>query len=262
MDAWPQTAEELVERQSDLAAQADDAAVWVPPPGPLRVAAVFSAFPTGVRGPGAAGDRVWTAAVVWQGATADADAPSGVEAVRRRDAAPIRVAAAGRLLAESTQAGAAGAPYVAGLLGLRAGAVMERALREACADVRPDVLLVDATGRDHPRGAGLALHLGAVLDLPSVGVTNRLLVASFEPPDDHGGAVSELRLQDRIVGFALRSRAGAKPIFVHAGWRTDARTALAVVRPLVGRWRTPEPLRLARHAARVARAREEGRYPE
>jgi deoxyribonuclease V len=30
-----------------------------------------------------------------------------------------------------------------------------------------DALLVDATGRDHPRRAGLALHLGAMLDLPT-----------------------------------------------------------------------------------------------
>jgi deoxyinosine 3'endonuclease (endonuclease V) len=37
--------------------------------------------------------------------------------------------------------------------------------------VVPEVLVVNATGRDHPRRAGLALHLGAVLRLPTVGVT-------------------------------------------------------------------------------------------
>jgi deoxyribonuclease V len=57
---------------------------------------------------------------------------------------------------------------------------MEAAVRLAIADgvvvsARPDVLLVDATGLDHPRGAGLALHLGANLGVPSVGVTNRVL---------------------------------------------------------------------------------------
>ena len=43
--------------------------------------------------------------------------------------------------------------------------------------VAPEVLLVNATGRDHPRRAGLAFHLGAVLGLPTVGVTTRPLVA-------------------------------------------------------------------------------------
>lgn len=41
----------------------------------------------------------------------------------------------------------------------------------------PDVLLVNATGRDHPRGAGLALHVGAAVDVPTVGVTHRPLLA-------------------------------------------------------------------------------------
>jgi deoxyinosine 3'endonuclease (endonuclease V) len=36
---------------------------------------------------------------------------------------------------------------------------------------RADVLLVDATGRDHPRRAGLALQLGVVLDVPTVRIT-------------------------------------------------------------------------------------------
>ncbi len=50
-------------------------------------------------------------------------------------------------------------------------------------EVEPDVLLVNASGRDHPRRAGLALHLGALLDLPTVGVTHRLLVAEGAWPD-------------------------------------------------------------------------------
>jgi deoxyribonuclease V len=32
-----------------------------------------------------------------------------------------------------------------------------------------DVVIANDIGRDHPRAAGLVLHLGAVLDLPSIG---------------------------------------------------------------------------------------------
>lgn len=170
-------------------------------------------------------------------------------------------AESGHVLAEAVQSGVAGAPYIAGLLGLRAGESLESALRSVCAAAEPDVVLVDATGRDHPRGAGLALHLGAALGVPSVGVTNRVLVAAFEQPEDRTGAVIGVCFGGRLVGYALRVRAGANPLLVHAAWRTEPATALAVVRPLIGRWRTPEPLRLARRAARVARARAEGRSP-
>lgn len=71
--------------------------------------------------------------------------------------------------------GRAAAPYVAGLLALRDGPLLEAAVRGL--PVRPDVVLVNATGRDHPRRAGLALHLGARLDVPSVGVTAQPLIA-------------------------------------------------------------------------------------
>lgn len=71
--------------------------------------------------------------------------------------------------------GQAGYPYEPGLLALREGPLLEAAVRAL--PVMPDVLLVNATGRDHPLRAGLALHLGAVLELPTVGVTHRPVLA-------------------------------------------------------------------------------------
>jgi deoxyribonuclease V len=117
----------------------------------------------------------------------------------------------------------------------------------------PDVLVVDATGRDHPRRAGVALQLGAVLDLPTVGVTHRPLSAEGESPPNERGARSPLVLDGELVGYWLRTRPGTRPLAVHAGWRTDADTAVAVVLS-TSRVRTPEPLRRARRGAREARA--------
>jgi deoxyribonuclease V len=118
------------------------------------------------------------------------------------------------------------------------------------------VLIVAATGRDHPRRAGLALHLGAVLGLPSLGVTHRPLLACGEWPADTPGARMPLVLEGEIVGCWLRTRPGTRPLAVHAGWRVDVETATEIVLAH-SRWRTPEPLRLARRAARSARARAE-----
>lgn len=217
MASWPTSTEELIAVQLGLAAATPPA--WRPAPG-IRVGGCFVCFERGPRGPGRAGDRGWAAAAL-----------GGQVAVVE---------------------GAAGAGYEAGLLALREGALLEAAVRAL--EEPPDVLLVNATGRDHPRRAGLALHLGAVLDLPTVGVTHRPLHAQGDWPRDERGAASRLLLDGERVGFRLRTKRGARPLAVHAAWRTDADTATAIVLETVRRARTPEPLRRARRAARTARA--------
>ena len=159
----------------------------------------------------------------------------------------------GELAATATASAATAADYDPGHLALREGPLHEAVLRRL--PQLPELLLVDATGRDHPRRAGLALHLGARLGCVSVGVTNRLLLASGDPPADEAGAVSPFYFDGETVGWWLRVRRGVRPLAVHAGWRTDAATALAIVQSCIGRARTPEPLRAARRLAREARAR-------
>jgi deoxyribonuclease V len=218
---WPSDADALVARQQELADAR--APAWQPPEGPLRVAGCWVCFPRGLSGPGGEGDPAWTAAVVL------------------RD---------GALVEQRVGSGLAGAPYVPGLLALRIGPLLERAVRALSG--APDVLLVDGTSRDHPRRAGLALHLGAELGLPTVGVTHRPLVAAGAWPEDRRGATSPLRAGGEVVASWLRTRPGTRPLVVHPGWGVDLTTALEVVGGVSLR-RTPEPLRLARHAARLAR---------
>jgi deoxyribonuclease V len=181
-------------------------------------------FPRGASAPGAASDAAWAAATVLRGR---------------------------HVLADALRAGAAGAPYAAGLLALREGPLLEDVVR--LLDAPADVLLVDATGRDHPRRAGLALHLGAVVNLPTVGVTHRPLQARGPWPAEARGASSPLLLDGERVGAWLRTRAGARPVAVHPGWRTDVEVAVAVVLAATRGHRTPEPLRRARRLARNAR---------
>jgi deoxyribonuclease V len=218
---WPRSARELVHIQRALAAAA-------PPPwrpvDRLAVGACAVAFTRGRPGLGAAGDPARAAAAIVCGR---------------------------RVVAEAVVRGEAGAPYLPGLLALREGPVLEAAVRALA--VAPDVLLVDATGRDHPRRAGLALQLGAILELPTVGVTHRPLLAEGAWPDDTRGARSPLLLDQACVGAWLRTRPGTRPLAVHAGWRTDVDVAIDVVLAATRRHRTPEPLRHARRLARSAR---------
>lgn len=225
---WPATPDALAAVQRRVAADGDAvlaAAPWRPGPAPL-VAGCFLAYARGEAGPGHPGDRVWSAAAVW------------------RD---------GGLVDEVVVADRAPASYAAGHLALREGPALERVLRSLA--VAPDVVLVDATGRDHPRRAGLALHLGEVLDRPTVGVTHRPLRASGAEPGPERGATSAVTLDGVEVGRWVRTATGVRPVVAHAGWRTDPATAAEVVLlASTGAARTPEPLRAARRLARTTRA--------
>jgi deoxyribonuclease V len=87
-----------------------------------------------------------------------------------------------------------------------------------------------------------------------VGVTDRPLLGGGPPPGPERGGTSPLLLDGREVARWLRTRAGARPVVVHPGWRTDLDTAVTVAARATRRARTPEPLRRARKAAREARA--------
>jgi deoxyribonuclease V len=223
MSAWPHTAEELRAEQARLGSAS--APAWSPPVRPLAIAGCFVCFPRGAERAGAAGDPAWAGAAVARGA---------------------------ELVATAVVTGRAGAPYAAGLLALREGPGLEAAVYALGEPA--DVLLVNATGRDHPRRAGLALHLGSRLGLPSVGVTHRLLIASGHWPGADAGARSPIRVGGELVGYWLRTRAGARPLAIHAGWRVSPAQAVEIVQCALGRARTPEPLRQARRLARSARA--------
>src|ERR1019366_7253372 len=107
--------------------------------------------------------------------------------------------------------------YEPGLLALREGPLLEAAVRALAR--MPDVLLVNATGRDHPRRAGVAVQLGAILELPTVGVTHRPLLAGGDWPPDQAGARSPMQIGGEEVGCWLRTRPRARPLAVHPGWR-------------------------------------------
>lgn len=230
MDAgyWPQTEAELEGIQRDLAARAVQVVPWHPPADRSTVVAgLFVAYRSGQVGMGNCGDPAWAAAA----------------ALRDR-----------QLLASALVKGAVGAPYIPGYLALREGRLLEETMRAL--PCTPDVVLVNATGKDHPRGAGLALHLGAVLDLPTIGVTDRPLLAAGLEPGPHRGAAAPLVLGGEVVGFRLRTRRGVRPVVVHSGWRTGPETACAIVLTVSRRSRTPEPIRQARRLGRTFRTHE------
>jgi deoxyribonuclease V len=222
---WPTDADSLVAFQQELALTAPDPVAV--DSSAATIGGCWVCLPRGVSGPGTDHDPAWCAAI----------------GMRH-----------GRVIEQRVVKGTATAPYVPGLMALRLGPLMETAVRAL--SVRLDVLLLDATAHDHPRRAGLALHLGAELDIPTIGVTHRPLAGHGEWPSSQRGATSPLRIGNAVVGCWLRTQPDLRPLAVHPGWRIGLATAVDVVTQSTRVRRTPEPLRQARELARRARSRQ------
>ncbi len=157
-------------------------------------------------------------------------------------------------------------PYVPGFLSFREAEAYLGAL--ALLPRAPEALLVDGQGIAHPRGLGIATHLGVHLDLPSVGVAKRRLFG--EPagplPDAKDAALPLCAPKDALgtphpacpgvqVGWVWRSREGVRPLFLSPGHRVGMAATLAFAQSFPRQTKLPEPLRLAHRLAGQARKR-------
>lgn len=143
-------------------------------------------------------------------------------------------------------------PYVPGFLGFReAPALVEafRALRDP-----PGLVLVDGHGVSHPRGLGIASHLGVLLDVPTVGVAKSILVGAVEGAlGERRGSRAPLVWRGRVLGAAVRLRDRVQPVYVSAGHRVSLETAVAWALRCGRGYRLPEPTRQAHKAANALR---------
>ncbi|MEV6238908.1 endonuclease V [Lentzea sp. NPDC051838] len=137
-------------------------------------------------------------------------------------------------------------PYIAGLFAFREMPVLLQALDQVT--VTPDLLVADGQGLAHPRRFGLACHLGVHTGIPSIGVAKNAM-GEFDPPGDTRGSVSDLVMDGPegrgVVGRALRTQDGVKPVFVSVGHKIDLDRACAEVLRLAPRYRLPETTRRA-----------------
>jgi deoxyribonuclease V len=134
-------------------------------------------------------------------------------------------------------------PYVPGLLSFRespAGLAVWERLR-----ARPDCLLCDGHGYAHPRRFGFACHFGLLAGLPTIGCAKSVLVGEYREPGTTRGSLSDLVQDSEVVGAAVRTREGVKPVFVSAGHRVSLRRAVETVLACSPMYRIPEPIRRA-----------------
>jgi deoxyribonuclease V len=144
-------------------------------------------------------------------------------------------------------------PYVPGLFAFREGPVLLAAWKQI--RTPPDIVIFDGHGTAHPEGCGLACHLGILLDIPAIGVAERPLGTAAVMPGPGRGGTAPVHIRGRVAGCAVRTRQGARELYVSPGHRISLETAVRVVLATATRYRLPEPLRAAHRAAVECRAR-------
>lgn len=152
------------------------------------------------------------------------------------------------LVEEVALAGDCPFPYIPGLLSFREVPIILEVWKKL--NRRPEVLLVDGQGIAHPRGLGIASHVGLLLDIPTIGVAKSKLVGEGREPAQKAGAASPLFWQGKMVGWILRSQTGVRPIYVSPGHRVNLEDSRRIVLGCVKKYRLPEPLRRADRLSR------------
>ena len=143
-------------------------------------------------------------------------------------------------------------PYVAGLRAFRDGKALVAAIEGL--RLRPDLVFFRGHGIAHPRGCGLASHLGLALGVATIGCAQRMLgVRAPLSAGEPGDCAPLVDTRGRQVGAGVVTRHGSRPLLVSVGHLIGLGTATALVLACSRGQVLPEPLRLAAAEARALR---------
>ncbi|QMW07212.1 deoxyribonuclease V [Spirosoma foliorum] len=132
-------------------------------------------------------------------------------------------------------------PYIPGLFSFREVPPLVEAYKKL--SIKPDLIVCDGHGIAHPKGVGMACHLGIELNVPTIGCAKSRLVGFFEPVDLQRGSFSPLIWDSQAVGIALRTQDAINPVFVSVGHKVSLETAREWVLRLTPQYRLPETTR-------------------
>ncbi|MHC1635689.1 MAG: endonuclease V [Candidatus Methanospirareceae archaeon] len=133
-------------------------------------------------------------------------------------------------------------PYIPGLLSFREAPSIIEAFKKL--KRKPDVLVVDGCGINHPRFAGLATHIGVTLDVVTIGVAKNILCGDGEVPTKEGEE-KVIRYKGRNVGYYFKSKRNCKPIIIAPGHKISLHSSLMLIKNCIRDHKLPEPSRIA-----------------
>ena len=135
-------------------------------------------------------------------------------------------------------------PYIPGLLSFREAPALLQAV--GLLDITPDVMVFDGQGIAHPRGLGIASHMGLLLDMPAIGCAKSRLTGRYqEPPPERGAYTPLYGTGGTQIGAVVRTKDRVKPVFVSVGHKMELPQAIAILLHCDAGYRIPEPTRLA-----------------
>ena len=107
------------------------------------------------------------------------------------------------------------------------------------------MIIFDGQGIAHPRGLGLASHMGLYLNTPSIGCAKTRLFGIHGEVGPEVGNFSYLKSDEMTIGAALRTKKNVKPVFVSQGHRIGITKAIDTILSCCRGYRVPEPIRRA-----------------
>jgi len=139
-------------------------------------------------------------------------------------------------------------PYVPGLLSFREAPVILECVKKL--KKAPDLFIFDGQGLAHPRGIGLATHMGLILGRPSIGSAKSHLFGKFNPVGRKKGDYSLMYdNDDRAIGAVLCTRNDTNPVYVSPGHLADIPSSVRIILECSPKYKLPEPIRAAHRAA-------------
>lgn len=141
-------------------------------------------------------------------------------------------------------------PYIPGYLAFRELPFLNKLLENVNRDRGlAEVIFVDGNGLLHPRRAGLATHLGVVLDHPTIGIAKKLLCGEVESDSSGERGWRKIMLEGEKIGLEIKTFNRANPIYVSIGNRIKLDQAGDLTEE-ASSYKLPEPLRQAHKTAK------------
>jgi len=132
-------------------------------------------------------------------------------------------------------------PYKPGYLAYREMPAMIEAYNQL--EEEADLIIVKGPGVNHPRKFGLAAHLGLALGKSTIGVSEKLTFGKIEK--------GNIILNNEIVGFEVKTREHANPVYVSPGHLITLGSSLDLIsKMIIHPHKMPEPLHIAHKVAK------------
>jgi deoxyribonuclease V len=142
-------------------------------------------------------------------------------------------------------------PYIPGLLAFHEGSLIVKAIR-ALSQV-PDAIMLDGHGYLHPLRFGEAIHVGAILNLPSMGIAKTKFIGEYNLAKfkRQRGYMTPILANDfpathpafnEILGYSICLTDNTSPVFVSRGFRMELSVAINLALLTTISHRQPEPL--------------------